>query len=118
MRDDPLLEAHRGGNPPAPAPGTQWESAFDAPTGAHSEKPEEFYRLLEEYFPSLPKIELNATKARTGWDRWGAEAPLDLEANSLAGPNAERGSIEGGAVARGISEKARPPSPQLNENAQ
>jgi N6-adenosine-specific RNA methylase IME4 len=63
------------GNIPAPAPGTQWESVIEAPVGKHSEKPESFYELIEHYFPTLPKIELNARKARPGWDNWGLEAP-------------------------------------------
>jgi N6-adenosine-specific RNA methylase IME4 len=68
------------GNVPAPAPGTQWESAFDADVGEHSEKPELAYEMLEAYFPTLPKIELNAREKRDGWDVWGAEAPVDIEA--------------------------------------
>jgi N6-adenosine-specific RNA methylase IME4 len=31
--------------------------------------------LIEAYFPSLPKIELNRRgPARDGWDAWGNEA--------------------------------------------
>lgn len=63
------------GNIPAPAPGTQWRSVIEAPRGRHSEKPEKAYELIESYFPNLPKIELNARKARPGWDAWGFEAP-------------------------------------------
>jgi N6-adenosine-specific RNA methylase IME4 len=62
---------------PAPAPGEQWESAWDGDVGEHSEKPEEAYVLLETYFPTLPKIELNARTRRDGWDVWGAEAPVE-----------------------------------------
>jgi N6-adenosine-specific RNA methylase IME4 len=79
-----LLLIGMQGNVPAPAPGTQWESAFDADVGGHSEKPDEAYQMLEAYFPTLPKIELNATKSRNGWDCWGASAPVDLEAESDA----------------------------------
>jgi N6-adenosine-specific RNA methylase IME4 len=61
------------GNVPAPAPGTQWPSAIEAPVGRHSEKPEKFYELIEGYFPNLPKIELNARRSRPGWDAWGNE---------------------------------------------
>lgn len=64
------------GKPPAPAEGTQWPSVIDAPVGRHSEKPEASYRMIEEYFPTLPKIELNQRKARAGWDGWGDEAPV------------------------------------------
>lgn len=69
-----LLYATRG-NVPAPARGTQWPSLIIAPVGAHSEKPARFYELIESYFPTLPKIELNARSARSGWEAWGAEAP-------------------------------------------
>jgi N6-adenosine-specific RNA methylase IME4 len=62
------------GEVPAPAMGDQWDSQIDAPAGEHSEKPEAFYLLIEDYFPRPPKIELNARKAREGWDRWGLEA--------------------------------------------
>ena len=63
------------GKVPAPAPGSQWSSVVEEPVGAHSEKPDIFYELIEEYFPNLPKIELNARRARDGWDSWGNEAP-------------------------------------------
>jgi N6-adenosine-specific RNA methylase IME4 len=68
------------GRPPAPAPGTQYESAWDAPVGEHSEKPEFAYELIESYFPNLPRIELDARPPRRAdWDVWGAEAPVDLD---------------------------------------
>lgn len=66
------------GHPPGPAPGTQWPSVIEAHVGEHSEKPDVVYELVEEYFPNLPKIELNARGARKGWAAWGNEAP-DLE---------------------------------------
>ncbi|WP_051231139.1 MT-A70 family methyltransferase [Kaistia adipata] len=69
-----LLVGTRGGIP-APAPGEQWPSVIEAPVGAHSAKPEIFAELIEAYFPNLPKIELNARRARPGWDVWGLEAP-------------------------------------------
>jgi N6-adenosine-specific RNA methylase IME4 len=63
------------GNVPAPAPGTQILSVIEAPRGKHSEKPEVFLEMVEKYFPTLPKIELNRRgPARDGWDAWGAEA--------------------------------------------
>lgn len=71
-----LLVGTRG-NVPAPAPGTQWPSVIEAPIGEHSAKPAIFHELIEAYFPTLPKIELNARAARTGWVRWGYEAPPD-----------------------------------------
>lgn len=63
------------GQVPAPAPGTQWPSLIEAVVGEHSAKPERFLEMIEEYFPSLPKIELNRRgSARPGWDAWGNEA--------------------------------------------
>lgn len=63
------------GNIPAPAPGTQMHSIIDGAVGAHSEKPECFLEMIEAYFPTLPKIELNRRgAARPGWDAWGNEA--------------------------------------------
>jgi N6-adenosine-specific RNA methylase IME4 len=69
------------GHPPCPAPGTQWESVIDAPRGElHSAKPEVVLRMIEQYFPSVPKIELNARKRRAGWDAWGLEARTEASA--------------------------------------
>jgi N6-adenosine-specific RNA methylase IME4 len=63
------------GKPPAPAPGMQWSSVIFAPVGEHSEKPELSLEMIEAYFPTLPKIELNRRgPARDGWDAWGNEA--------------------------------------------
>jgi N6-adenosine-specific RNA methylase IME4 len=63
------------GNPPAPAPGDQWLSVTEATRGEHSQKPDAAYEMLEGYFPNLPKLEMNARRARPGWDPWGLEAP-------------------------------------------
>jgi N6-adenosine-specific RNA methylase IME4 len=63
------------GKPPCPAPGTQWDSLIMAPKGEHSEKPECFLEMIEQYYPTMPKIELNRRgPARPGWDAWGFEA--------------------------------------------
>jgi N6-adenosine-specific RNA methylase IME4 len=63
------------GKPPGPAPGTQWPSLIRAPVGRHSAKPEIFLELLEEYYPTLPKIEFNRRgPARRGWEVYGDEA--------------------------------------------
>jgi N6-adenosine-specific RNA methylase IME4 len=75
-----LLLLGTKGEPPCPAQGDQWLASIPAPVGRHSEKPEVFYRLIESYFPTLPKIELFARAARPGWDRWGLEAPAEPEA--------------------------------------
>lgn len=63
------------GSVPCPAPGTQWPSLISSRPGVHSEKPDWAYELIEDYFPSLPMIELNARRLRPGWDAWGLEAP-------------------------------------------
>lgn len=63
---------------PTPSPGAQWNSLIEAPTGAHSEKPAKFMEMIEAYFPTLPKIELNCRGApRPGWDAWGNEVLAD-----------------------------------------
>jgi N6-adenosine-specific RNA methylase IME4 len=73
-----LLLVGTRGNIPAPAPGMQWRSVIDAPVGAHSAKPEVVLEMIEEYFPTLPKIELNRRgPARPGWDAWGNEVGQD-----------------------------------------
>jgi N6-adenosine-specific RNA methylase IME4 len=72
-----LMQVGTRGNIPAPAMGTQLNSVIDAPAGRHSAKPEAFYALIEKYFPTLPKIELNRRgPARAGWDAWGNEAEV------------------------------------------
>jgi ParB/RepB/Spo0J family partition protein len=72
--DHEILLVEVRGKPPAPAPGTQWRSVIEAPVGAHSAKPECVLELIEAYFPTLPKIELNRRgPARDGWDAWGNE---------------------------------------------
>jgi N6-adenosine-specific RNA methylase IME4 len=63
-----LLLVGTRGKIPAPAPGTQCESAIEAAVGRHSAKPECFLELIERYFPTLPKIELNRRgPSRPGW---------------------------------------------------
>lgn len=78
-----LLLIGTRGKPPAPAEGTQWESAIVAALGEHSAKPEIFLEMIESYFPTVPKIELNRRGApRPNWDAWGNEA--ETEATSEA----------------------------------
>ena len=69
------------GNIPAPAMGTQWESVVEAPVGEHSAKPDVFLKMVEEYYPNLPKIELNCRgEGRPGWAVWGNEAEIEAAA--------------------------------------
>jgi N6-adenosine-specific RNA methylase IME4 len=70
-----LLLIGARGKIPAPAIGEQWNSIISAVRGEHSAKPEIFLQLVEQYFPTLPKIELNRRgPPRAGWDAWGNEA--------------------------------------------
>jgi N6-adenosine-specific RNA methylase IME4 len=70
-----LLLVGTKGEIPAPAMGEQFSSVMAIARKEHSAKPEQFVELIEQYFPNLPKIELNARVARSGWDAWGYEAP-------------------------------------------
>lgn len=70
-----LLIATRGA-PVAPRHGDQWRSVLDRPASrVHSEKPECVAEMIEQFWPTLPKIELNRRgPPRPGWDAWGNEA--------------------------------------------
>jgi N6-adenosine-specific RNA methylase IME4 len=73
-----LLLIGTKGDIPAPAMGTQPASLLAIGRKEYSAKPEQFLELIEEYFPNLPKIELNRRgPARPGWDAWGNEASGD-----------------------------------------
>lgn len=39
----------------------------------HSKKPEIAYKMIEDLFPDVRKIELFARNTRNGWDSWGDE---------------------------------------------
>ena len=98
-RHELLLIGTRG-EVPAPASGTQWDSAIEAPREAHSVKPERSLQMIESYFPTLPKIELHRRgPARLGWDAWGNEVDASLEP-------VERKSTSEEKAARLIAEKA------------
>jgi N6-adenosine-specific RNA methylase IME4 len=75
-----LLLLGTRGNPPCPAPGTQWSAIF-ANVREHSRKPNEAYATIESYFPNVPKIELFARgNARPGWTIWGPDANSPIPA--------------------------------------
>lgn len=78
-----ILLIGKRGNPPKPANGTQFESAILSPRQEHSRKPDWQYEIIERYFPNLPKIELNARRARDGWDAWGLEAPTTADGTPI-----------------------------------
>jgi N6-adenosine-specific RNA methylase IME4 len=90
-----LLVGTRG-KIPAPAPGTQWDSVIEAPTGKHSEKPEASLEMVEAYFPSLPKIELNRRGSpREGWDAWGNEVVDRIVGGQISGAARRRAPAAG-----------------------
>lgn len=69
-----LLLVGTKGDIPAPAMGEQFASVMTIARKEHSAKPEQFLELIEQYFPNLPKIELNRRgSVRPGWDAWGNE---------------------------------------------
>lgn len=49
-------------------------STFSAPVGKHSEKPAEFFRIVEQLAPG-PRVEMFARCRRPGWDALGDEVP-------------------------------------------
>lgn len=61
------------GEVPAPAPGLQRLSWFQANRGRHSEKPDCVYTIIEGMFPNQPKLEMFSRKEREGWSRHGNE---------------------------------------------
>lgn len=89
-RDELFLIGTRG-KVVAPAMGEQGESVWFAARPAlepgevskHSKKCPNAHEWLEQHFPNTPKIELNARRARPGWDLWGNEAPEQPEQPSL-----------------------------------
>lgn len=64
------------GSVPAPAPGKQYDSVIEELAGAHSAKPFLVHEIIEDMFPTLPRIELFARVQFEGWDAWGNEVAL------------------------------------------
>jgi N6-adenosine-specific RNA methylase IME4 len=78
-----LLVGTRG-RIPAPAMGTQWNSALEFDVTKHSAKPEGFLKMIEAYFPTLPKIELyRRGPGRPGWACWGLEAEPSSKSSDI-----------------------------------
>jgi len=67
-----LLIAARG-DPPKPPPAVMPASVIRERRREHSRKPEASYAIIEAMYPDLPKLELFARQARSGWDVWGNE---------------------------------------------
>lgn len=68
-----LLIAKRGQLAP-PEPSDRPSSVVHAPRNEHSAKPEQFYRLIEQMYPGLPKVELFCRTPQPGWAAWGNQA--------------------------------------------
>lgn len=73
QRHEMLLIGRRG-DIPTPEGSDRPDSIVEAPRGRHSEKPKEFYRIIEKMYPGLLRIELFARNKQEGWDRWGNQA--------------------------------------------
>lgn len=70
-----LLLIGTRGSVPAPDASDRVDSVIDAPTGEHSVKPDAFRSLIEQWYPTLPKIELFAREHFPGWAAHGNELP-------------------------------------------
>ncbi len=68
-----LLISKRGSIPP-PKSGERPASVIRVSRGKHSEKPAEFYEIIEKAYPELSKIELFNRSPRDGWAVWGNES--------------------------------------------
>lgn len=74
QRHELLLIGKRGALP-VPLEDARPDSVIEAPRGAHSEKPERAYEIIESMFPSFSRCELFARgPARPGWVTWGNQA--------------------------------------------
>jgi N6-adenosine-specific RNA methylase IME4/ParB-like chromosome segregation protein Spo0J len=72
-RHELLLFATRG-RIDVPDPERRPDSVLEAARGAHSQKPQAVYQLIERAYPQLSKLELFARgTARPGWTAWGNE---------------------------------------------
>ncbi len=58
---------------------TNQTTLLRGPLREHSRKPDEFYVMVERLCPGS-KVELFARESRPGWQRWGAEAPMEATA--------------------------------------
>ena len=56
---------------------------------ANSQKPEEFYDLVESLCPAPCYLELFARKTRPGWDTWGDEVPSSADSEFRYVPHAD-----------------------------
>lgn len=72
VRHELLLICTRGScTPDAP---TLYDSVVSVQRGEHSEKPEEFRRIIDDLYTYGQRVELFARRAADGWDAWGNQA--------------------------------------------
>jgi N6-adenosine-specific RNA methylase IME4 len=76
VRGRPVMEKGHGHSTFLDAP-DELPTLLRAPMRAHSEKPDEFYALVESLCPAPAGgyLEMFARKPRPGWVTWGDEAP-------------------------------------------
>lgn len=68
-----LLLIGKKGNLPVPDPKNRVASVVQVRRGKHSAKPVEFYKIIEDMYPDVYKIEIFSRTKRDGWDSWGYE---------------------------------------------
>src|SRR3546814_19432275 len=51
-------------------------SLFDGIAREHSRKPEEWYRIIDDRFPNVLKIDDFSRQSRPGWLNWGKKKTL------------------------------------------
>lgn len=68
----------RKGGPTDNAFGKTGGTHFGWPRGRHSEKPNEFFALVERVSPG-PYLEMFARRHRAGWSVWGNEVASDVD---------------------------------------
>lgn len=80
-------------------------TSFRAPRGKHSEKPEEFYRIVERLYPlelwPESHVEMFARRRRKGWIQFGDELPPEVAPERSLGddPIAKPGEISNATLA-------------------
>jgi len=68
-----LLLIGTKGDIPCPTPNVRPESVISSKRNRHSQKPDDFFKIIESAYPTLPKCELFSRKKRKGWKCWGNE---------------------------------------------
>jgi N6-adenosine-specific RNA methylase IME4 len=64
-------------------PHARWQPThFMANAQRHSQKPEQFFDLVERISPA-PRLELFARRLRLGWDAWGNEVPSTVDLHEI-----------------------------------